>query len=350
MLVASVGQAVRLGMVELAWDLAISSVTLFECGAFFDDWRTTHQIALAATQRAEDRRGEAAMLYSLGALAVAEQRPRDALRFLTRARSAFESLNDRYGLALALRHRASAELTLGNLGAAAAGYTEAARLFDAADDPIAVAHALNNLAQIAIQRGHQSDAETALRRALEASRSTGSRRTTAQLNHRLGELELARGNPDRAGERFRDVLESVREHHDIVGEAYVRLGLGTVALTRRRVGDAEEHLLAGLRMSERVGDRMVRGRLLMALADSCRETGRPTAAAAALAEALTLFRALDAKRWQACVLDALGCLHADAGGQTDARTAWYAGLEALAALAAPDAADLVARLNARLEA
>ena len=39
-------QAAELDLDELCWDLAFTSVTLFESGSYLEDWRTTHEAAL----------------------------------------------------------------------------------------------------------------------------------------------------------------------------------------------------------------------------------------------------------------------------------------------------------------
>lgn len=164
----------------------------------------------------------------------------------------------------------------------------------------------------------------------------------------MGELCLARGKLEEARLRYHAVLNAVRPAHDVVGEAYAQLGLGLVAVRQGRPDPGEQHLRAGLRLAERIGERMAQGRLLVALAEMHSGAGRTIAAAAALAEALALFRALDATLWQARALDALGCLHADAGDRAGARSAWQAGLSMLDGVTSNTGPDLATRLRARL--
>lgn len=71
-IVAAVRQAAVSGLVEHSWDLALSTVAIFEAYCYFDDWRETHEVALKAACRAGDLCGEAAMRYSLGSLHMFE--------------------------------------------------------------------------------------------------------------------------------------------------------------------------------------------------------------------------------------------------------------------------------------
>src|SRR5256884_2139148 len=73
-LVGAVRQAADAGVDEACWDLAMTTVTLFEARSYLDDWRDTHEIALAAAKFGRNRRGEAAMLYSPGAFSLGERR------------------------------------------------------------------------------------------------------------------------------------------------------------------------------------------------------------------------------------------------------------------------------------
>lgn len=99
-LVAAIRQASDAGFDELCWDLACTAAGLFEAHGHLHHWRQTHELALAAVRRTNNRRGEAAMLRSIGALAVAEQRPEKAAYLLKEAAMIFGAIGDEQGLAL----------------------------------------------------------------------------------------------------------------------------------------------------------------------------------------------------------------------------------------------------------
>src|SRR2546429_9891705 len=73
-LVGAVRQAADAGVDEACWDLAMTTGTLFEARSYLDDWRGTHEIALAAAKVGRKRRGEGAMLVFPGAVRLVERR------------------------------------------------------------------------------------------------------------------------------------------------------------------------------------------------------------------------------------------------------------------------------------
>lgn len=73
-LLAAVRQAARAGEVAYCWNLAAAVAALAETQSRFGEWRESNLCALEAAVRAEDRLGEAVMLYGLGRLDLCEQR------------------------------------------------------------------------------------------------------------------------------------------------------------------------------------------------------------------------------------------------------------------------------------
>ncbi|MBC3839643.1 tetratricopeptide repeat protein [Streptacidiphilus sp. 4-A2] len=117
-LASVVHQAAENDLVGHAWELAISTVALYEARCYFEDWRQTHEAALKAACRNGDERGEAAMRYSLGSLYLFEQRNEQALRQFTLAIELYRWLGDQHGAALVLRNIATLDRRSGNLQAA----------------------------------------------------------------------------------------------------------------------------------------------------------------------------------------------------------------------------------------
>ena len=72
-LVWAIRKAAQGGFHEACWDLAVTAVTLFEADSLLGDWRMSAEEALEATRRASNKRGEAAILCSLGELAPAPE-------------------------------------------------------------------------------------------------------------------------------------------------------------------------------------------------------------------------------------------------------------------------------------
>ena len=78
-IVAGVRQAGQAGLDELCWELAVTAGVLFRAYGHHDDWHETHARALAATRRAGNARGEAAVVRGLAMLRlIQDQRDRVA--------------------------------------------------------------------------------------------------------------------------------------------------------------------------------------------------------------------------------------------------------------------------------
>src|SRR5205823_4654388 len=103
-LVPAIRQAAMAGFDELCWDLALTSVTLFEVKGYFDDWHETAQLARDVTAAAGNRRGQAASMYTLGSLHLVQRRLAEAEECFTTALDEFTALGDTHGCALVLRN------------------------------------------------------------------------------------------------------------------------------------------------------------------------------------------------------------------------------------------------------
>ncbi|MDQ3785834.1 MAG: NB-ARC domain-containing protein, partial [Actinomycetota bacterium] len=147
-LVAAVRLAAQIGQDELCWDLALTSVTLFEVKAHFDDWRETAEVALEATTRAGNRRGQAAMLYSLGSQAMSQRRLAAAEERFAAALEIFREDGDKHGCALVLRNAAMVDRLRGRSTDMLTKYDEALRLMREVDDPVGESGILRSLAKL----------------------------------------------------------------------------------------------------------------------------------------------------------------------------------------------------------
>lgn len=209
-IVCSFRQAISLGLTELGWDLALTAVTLFEAKGYFADWRETAELALAATRNAGNRRGNAAMWYALGSLALVEQRYPAAAVLLAEAYTAFEAESDRHARALVLRNQAYLDRVQGDAVRALSRYARA---------------------------------EAALRQAVDVAHGIGERMVEAQALHGLGEVELDRAELDLAKERFAEAQRIFRDIGATAARALSRLGHahareGNLRMAQRLADDA----------------------------------------------------------------------------------------------------------------
>jgi DNA-binding SARP family transcriptional activator/tetratricopeptide (TPR) repeat protein len=326
-LVAAIFQAAQAGFDELCWDLAMTSVTLFESGSYIDDWRKTHERALTAVRDADNRRGEAAMLYSMGTLALTGCLD-DASRDLERSLELFEELGDVHGRALSLGGLAFADRLGGRYDIALERSKAASADFQDAGDLIGEAHMLTEMAKILIDRQQYDAAEQVLNAALTVCQKVGARRVTAQTEYELAELYLRRGHLEKSKESFGAARLTARESGDIVGEAYGLLGLGITHAKQGELAQAEADLQAALDTADRTGDLLIRGRVRLALAELDYVRDRADSALARLEEALSVLSHLgSAAVWRTWTMELVGRLHERAGQTEAARRAWLSALE-----------------------
>lgn len=326
-LVTAVNRAAQLDLDELCWDLAVTSVTLFESGFYSDEWRESHAVALDVARRAASLRGEAALLYSLGTLEIgvnmlsASENFRQALRI-------FEDIGSDHGQALALTGLAFADRLCGNYDSALALYEKAMAGFQSAGDLAGKAHILKTIAQIHTDQLHFDAAEQLLEQSVAICQKIGTARLTAQAKYEQAELYLRRGNPERAVEAFESVLGLTLQLGDAIGQAYALAGLGNARRKRDDFAGSESALKSALALANNTGDRLIRGRILLALAELDYARDRCNVAMARIDETISILRELGSARvWHARALELLGRVHEQAGRTVVAEHVWRSAIE-----------------------
>ncbi|MEU5263753.1 BTAD domain-containing putative transcriptional regulator [Amycolatopsis sp. NPDC021455] len=245
-----VALAAEAGLDECAWDLAVTMVALFENRCYFDAWERTHRQALAAVRAAANRRGEAALLCSLGSLQLSRSRPDAAAEPLSAALATFEDLGDAHGTAMAHRNLALLDEARGT--DPRPRFERALAEFRVAGDPVGEAYVLGRLAQTALDTGDEERAGEHLAEALRICDRTGTPRVEVQLRYRLGGLLMRQGRHDEAAELLTGLLSRARAARDVAGEARIlhRLGLAHARLGRRET--AERLLVEALELQSRI--------------------------------------------------------------------------------------------------
>ncbi|WP_326700521.1 NB-ARC domain-containing protein [Streptomyces sp. NBC_01754] len=176
-LLESVRRAHAAGQRQLCCALAAASAGYYEACALWDDWLTSHRLALDAARRAHDPHAEAVVLSSLGDLAWQRRHAARALDHYRRARRLFSRCEDRAGAARCLTGEADVLLGQGRPVQARRGYEAALAGGRAEDDARGCAEALRGLALVALYEGREKVA---------LERLTGS----AAEAVRLGDLRL----------------------------------------------------------------------------------------------------------------------------------------------------------------
>jgi tetratricopeptide (TPR) repeat protein len=345
LVVAAILLAAHAAFDELCWDLAMTSVTLFESGPYSEDWRETHVAALAATREAGNQRGTAALLLSLGMLATTRQLD-EAADLLRQSCQLWEQLGDWHGMALARHGLAGIERLRGSYDGATAQYEMALKFFEQSGDHAGQAAALRCLGQIEMDRQHYVAAEDLFKTAISVAEQAESRRDRTQARYHLAELWLQCGDLKRAEQLFQAVYAETRTEADTIGQGYGLLGLG---ITYTRAGDpgrAVDNLRTALAVAERTDDMLLRGRVLLAGAELDNAENRSGSALAQLDKALAAFADLgSATVWQARGLELVGRVHQRRGDTAEAVRSWRSAAELVGAVDSVLAARLVEHLR-----
>lgn len=304
-LVAAIQQAATAGLDEMCWDLALTSVTLFEVKGYFDHWRETSELGLRVTTRAGNSTGQAAMLYSLGTLHMFQKRLPEAERFFQNALALFNGTRHTHGRALVLRNLALVDGMRGRWQAMLTRYDDALALMRAVGDRMGEVQILRGIARFRIDEGERERPRTMLAEALRICQEVHCLRGEAQVVNQIAYLHLVEGEIGLAHEASVRVLLIVRNLGDRIGEVYALHGLGRVQQREGRHDRAETTLQHALALARRVGERLVEGEALYALGEIDIMRVDHDAAATRLAAALGVFEDLASALWQAKTLTLL---------------------------------------------
>jgi DNA-binding SARP family transcriptional activator len=318
-LVAAIKQAAEAGFDELCWDLAFASVSLFEAGCHFDDWRETVQLGLQVTMDASNSRGVGAMLYSAGSLDMVQQKLNSARHNFEQALELFEAESDHHGRALVLRNLAYVRGVLGDDLAMRADYAQSLTLMRQVGDRIGEAHVLRAMAKHSIDDGDTVSARDSLEQALHICREVGSRRCEAQVLHRFAELHLRTDEIELARQALHQVLLTVRDKGDKIGEVYTLYSLGIVRFREGRLDHAVTTLGHTLELATQMGERLVEGQARYMLGEVSIARGNPVAGRTHLADALAIFTELDTAPWRVKTLTLLSDIESTLGSLEPAR-------------------------------
>ncbi|WP_338898371.1 BTAD domain-containing putative transcriptional regulator [Streptomyces sp. TG1A-60] len=335
-LTTAVERAAAMGLHTLACAAAAALCSSsFAISNRFDPWWRSHDAALAAARRAEDRSGEALLIIGLGQLRYEQDRIAEAQEYFRTAERICTELGDVRGRSAALAGLGSACREVGELREAERALTEAADGFRRVGDDTGVGVACRYGGSVRLELGDREGAFPLLDESLRAYRRLGSRRgealalRTLSLVHRslgayeeaarLAEqaLEILRGLGDphmaayalraRAKARLRlghtreaetalrEIVEVCQTHEDRFGEALTVRTLGECALAEGRLADAEGLLRASVALWEVLALPLPRARAVRNLSAVRAALGDRAGADALRAEAMAVFEACEAR-------------------------------------------------------
>jgi DNA-binding SARP family transcriptional activator len=313
---AAIQQAAGIGLHEYCWELAVVSTTFYESCGLFDEWRSTHMTALEAVQQARNRRGQAAVLVSLGSHALTRNTDYHK-KMLLDALGLFDEIGDVLGRSLALRSLAHHDRIEGDFERAVERYEQALEGFSAAGDDAARSHALSGLARSYLDLGVLDRAEELAKESLLLAQQLENRRLQAQALLRLGEV-LASGSQLLAARAvFHEALKITREQRDRVGEIYAVSSLGATALDMGDPSSAEIYLSQALEICRDVPDQNIQAHSLFGMARVYERRSEWARAEYYYAQAANSFAAQLNRPWYSRAMDALYAIR-----ETSRRTLW----------------------------
>ena len=215
------------------------------------------QNAAATFRRVDDADGLVTALNNLGLVYKNLREWREATRFLEQALK----IDERAGLYARMReHNQNLGLIryyLGQWDLAEENFRRSLQIARDTGHLQAEARALLAIGRLARRRRLFDQAEEQFDRALELADRVGAQREMALAREFLAEVALDRGHPVDALALLEPALEDARTsapHGDLVMELESRVGLALLHLGR--IEDAQGHLLHGLALAERLGDRL----------------------------------------------------------------------------------------------
>jgi tetratricopeptide (TPR) repeat protein len=305
---AVVAQSAELGLAELCWELAWTCVSLYESRGCFDEWLRTCGQALAATDRAGNSLGMAAMLRALAERFSRLHAHDDARWLAEESARLFTANDDAIGYALARQTLAVIDMRTGQPARALAGFTRTLAVFREFGLRSLEADALCGMALAHVERHDYPAAESGLEQAGRIVDRINSSRGRAQVLRAFGELRLHQGVYEQAQQSFERLLLLARRTGERYGEAVALVGLGEALAAQRTTQRAEDSLRRARVMARRVGDRLLEGRALLVLGGLDITRNRTTAATTNLNQSAAIFEQLRATGWHRRATDALSAL------------------------------------------
>ncbi|MFL6055732.1 MAG: ATP-binding protein [Actinoallomurus sp.] len=344
-LLATIGQAARLELDELCWDLACSLWSMFETLALHDEWRITAETALAVTRRAGNRRGEGFVLTGLAHLAVARQRYAQAEELLGSAIQIFEDVREEHGRALCLTMAAYVHHMCGRYDQVLPRYQEALAGLRRQGDHGAEVICLRCISQIHLELARPDLAWPYLDAARRLVGGADGERFHPQLLNQVGQFHLGRREWEEAEQVFTRLAARAEEIRDPQGGAAALCGLGEVLLHRGDYAEARALLGQALTLAREAGERLLGARVLTVLGRCHAGEGDRGRAIAALTEAAGICAEIRTPLWGGRALDALGTVLLGGGDVRAAEDAWTRARGLFAAAGSPETADITARLE-----
>ena len=242
-LVLAVRQANDYGFDDLTWQLAVALRGFFNIRKHWDDWVSTHRLALVSARRTNNSYAVGRVLNGLGTAMRQMGRVQDAIEYHKEALALRESLNDRRGAASVLDSLGNAYRDAGQQETAIDCYTRSLTLRREEGDQHGSAWTLNNLGETFYEQNRMDDAHAMLSEALVLRRTVEDSWGEGLTLHNLGLVYLALDDPAKAEHTLREAISVRRKIRDRWG---IAMSLDAYGDLRESQGDPGEALRAWL--------------------------------------------------------------------------------------------------------
>ena len=300
--------------------------------------------ALGAARRTGDRAAEATALSQIGNVDWGQGRFQHAADHYRQALALFRAAGDRAGETRALANLGLAEMELGRYAQAGRHQQQAISIFRDIGDRFGEARALGGLGWARRLQGRYQEAAGYYQQALGLSREIGDRLGEAWALDGLGVVDLRLGRYQHAAGYLQQAIAMLHEMGDTSGEAESLVRLGEVYLGLGRHEHAAGNFEQALTVFRETGHRVLEADALNGLGDVFFRTGEAGKARAHHAAALRLASEADAPLEQARAHSGLARACLADGNSPQARHHWQQALTRYAAIGAPEAREIRARL------
>jgi DNA-binding SARP family transcriptional activator len=270
-LVPATRLAAGLGLHDVAWKLPVAALGFFNRRTHWEEWLTTHQIALDSVRRVGDKRGEAWVLNNIG-MAFARQGRDEGISYFKQALAIRREIGDRQGEAQAANNVAYANLLLKRVDEALHWLYLALDLQREVGHRFGEGVALNNLGEAYLELGRLDEAIDWLGQALTVYREIGARPAEGDTLSNLGKAKADLGHMADALDYLRQAEQTHHAVGDRYGEATDLKQLGEIHRLSGHMAEASQAWRRSLDIFELLGNS---GQALE-MADRLRELGGGT--------------------------------------------------------------------------
>ncbi|WP_412740593.1 BTAD domain-containing putative transcriptional regulator [Krasilnikovia sp. MM14-A1259] len=314
-----VDQAISHGEPELAGELAAALATLFEARNCFDDWRRTHERALAAL-RADGGRHTitAALLRNLGELHTIQDRYDLAATYFEEALTEADEPAYR---AAAIAGLGYVSRLLGRYDRALSCFEQGRLLAEKLDNPRGVAYAVNGCGTVYLERGTLSIARLCFEESLARSTAIDHLPGVATALRGLGHVHRLGGQGGVAAGYYERARSVAHQLDNVLFDAHAAEWLADVWLDQGRQDDAQQLLAWCLSIFRSLGNRFGEASTLRTLARVHLAGWELDQARECALTALATWRRIQSPYWSADTLDVLAEVHEQGGDRTAAAEA-----------------------------